>query len=138
MFPIKDIRNSFHVIRDTVFNGNEEYYQDFNRALNIASLVIFLVSMGAKTAASKGTSVIAGGAKHLAIAGASTAVGYSVEKFAKEQGLSDTETMALGLITSILTEKGMESGTRAVTKKVKVYVTIQSGAITLLIAHVPR
>ncbi|MBQ3599592.1 MAG: hypothetical protein II992_00100 [Lachnospiraceae bacterium] len=108
---------SFHAIRDTVFNGNEEHYQYFNSALNIASLVIFPVSMGAKTAASKGTSVIAGGAKHLTIAGASTAAGYSVEKFTKEQGLSDTETMALGLITNILTEKG----TKAVTKRVKAY-----------------
>ena len=112
---------SFHAIRDTVFRGNEEHYQYFNSALNIASLVIFPVSMGAKTAASKGTSMVAGGAKNLAIAGASTLAGYGVEKFAEQQGASNTTTMALGLITSILTEKGLENRTSAVTKRIKAY-----------------
>ena len=112
---------SFHAIRDTVFRGNEKHYQYFNSALNIASLVIFPVSMGARTAASKGTSMVAGGAKNLAIAGASTLAGYGVEKFAEQQGASNTTTMALGLITSILTEKGLENRTSAVTKRIKAY-----------------
>ena len=112
---------SFHAIRDTVFRGNEEHYQYFNSALNIASLVIFPVSMGAKTAASKGTSMVAGGAKNLAIAGASTLAGYGVEKFAEQQGASNTTTMARGLITSIFTEKGLENRTSAVTKRIKAY-----------------
>ncbi|MBQ3601245.1 MAG: AHH domain-containing protein [Lachnospiraceae bacterium] len=112
---------SFHAIRDTVFRGNEEHYQYFNSALNIASLVIFPVSMGAKTAASKGTSMVAGGAKNLAIAGASTLAGYGVEKFAEQQGASNTTTMARGLITNILTEKGLENRTSAVTKRIKAY-----------------